>query len=165
MKKQFVVERQGRAFCLYAGLLDQAHEEGLRSIATELIQIPTPENGNVAICGAVVILEQDGVTKSFTGIGDAAPNNVAPAMQTCLMRMAETRAKGRALRDAVNVGMVAIEELGDIDAHENPFARARPARAPRAEAVEARCPECKVSDGRPGQHHGPSCSRRQAAAA
>jgi hypothetical protein len=51
------------------------------------------------------------VERVFTGIGDAAPNNVTPAMQTCLVRMAETRAKARALRDAVNIGVAAFEEL------------------------------------------------------
>src|SRR5205823_6640768 len=48
----------------------------------------------------------------FSGIGDANPSNVAPAMVTCLLRLAETRAKARAMRDAVNVGVAAFEELG-----------------------------------------------------
>ncbi|HZO88469.1 MAG TPA: hypothetical protein VFB38_09020 [Chthonomonadaceae bacterium] len=116
MKKEFLVERQGRAFVLYAGLLDMAHQQGLKSIRTELIQIPSEANNRVAICVATVVLEKDGAERVFTGIGDAAPNNVAPAMQTCLIRMAETRSKARALRDAVNVGVAALEELGEEDA-------------------------------------------------
>ena len=115
MRKEFIVERQGRSFCLYAGLLDVAHQQGLKSIQTELIQIPTDANNRVAICSATVVLEQNGVERQFTGLGDAAPNNVAPAMQTCLLRMAETRAKARALRDAVNIGVAAFEELGEDD--------------------------------------------------
>ncbi len=115
MRKEFLVERQGKQFVLYSGLLAMSHEQGLKSIVTGLVQIPNETNKNVAICTATVTLEKDGVLREFHGIGDAAPNNVAPAMQTCLIRLAETRAKARALRDAVNVGMAALEELSDDD--------------------------------------------------
>jgi hypothetical protein len=107
MRAEFLIERNGKAFCLYAGLLDEAHQQGLKSIRTTLLQIPTEQNGNVAICQSEVETER-GI---FTGLGDASNQNVARAMQTCLIRMAETRAKARALRDAVNVGVVAFEEL------------------------------------------------------
>ena len=118
MRKDFIVERQGRSFVLYAGLLDLAHQQGLKSIRTELLQVPSSDNDNIAICMATVILERDGVEQTFSGIGDAAPRNVAPAMQNCLIRMSETRAKARALRDAVNVGVAAFEELSDEGAHD-----------------------------------------------
>ncbi len=118
MKKEFIVERQGKSFVLYAGLLDLAHQNGLKSIKTELVQIPQEANNRVAIAVATVVLQKEGIEYTFTGIGDAAPNNVAPAMQTCLIRMAETRSKARALRDAVNVGVTALEELGDEGAHD-----------------------------------------------
>jgi hypothetical protein len=139
MKKEFIVERQGRNFVLYAGLLDLAHQQGLKSIRTELIQVPNEANNRVAICTAVVTLEKEGQERVFTGIGDAAPNNVAPAMQTCLIRMAETRSKARALRDAVNVGVAAFEELGEEDAHDGAPERGYPVtRTPRSERTLAR---------------------------
>lgn len=109
VKRDFLVERQGRQFVLYAGLLDLAHQEGLRAIRTKLIQVPTPENGQTAICSAEVETERG----AFAGIGDAAPENVSRMMLPHLIRMAETRAKARALRDAVNVGTVAVEEMGE----------------------------------------------------
>lgn len=118
MRREFLVERQGRQFVLYAGLLGLGHEQGLKSIRTHLIQIPTEENKRVAIVSATVILEADGKEREFHGLGDAAPSNVASAMVNCLIRLAETRAKARALRDAVNVGMAALEELGDDDIYE-----------------------------------------------
>jgi hypothetical protein len=107
MKKEFIVERQGRSFVLYAGLLDEAHGRGLKSIRTQLVQAPSDDNGQMAIVQAVVELD----TGTYSGLGDAAPNNVTAPMRTCLVRMAETRAKARALRDAVNVSAVAFEEL------------------------------------------------------
>jgi hypothetical protein len=108
MREEYMIERGGRRFVLYAGLLEEAHARGLRSIETELLQAPGPENGEVAIVRAVVRTEEG----KFSGIGDASPQNVGQAIVPHLIRMAETRAKARALRDAINVGVTALEELG-----------------------------------------------------
>ena len=111
MREEYMIERQGKRFVLYAGLLEEAHSRGLRSIETELLQVPGPGNGEVAIVKAVVRTE-DG---KFTGIGDASPENVNRTIAPHVIRMAETRAKARALRDAINVGVTAFEELGGED--------------------------------------------------
>ena len=108
MREEYMIERGGRRFVLYAGLLEEAHARGLRSIETELLQVPNLENGEVAIAKAVVRTEEG----KFSGIGDASPQNVGRAIAPHLIRMAETRAKARALRDAINVGVTALEELG-----------------------------------------------------
>ena len=112
MREEYMIERQGKRFVLYAGLLEEAHSRGLRSIETELLQVPAAENGDVAIVRAVVRME-DG---KFAGIGDASPQNVGRMIAPHLIRMAETRAKARALRDAINVGVTAFEELGGEEA-------------------------------------------------
>ena len=108
MREEYMIERQGKRFVLYAGLLEEAHSRGLRSIETELLQVPAKENGDVAIVKAVIRTEEG----KFGGIGDASPQNVNRAIAPHLIRMAETRAKARALRDAINVGVTAFEELG-----------------------------------------------------
>ena len=114
MREEYMIQRQGKTFVLYAGLLEEAHSRGLRSIETELLQVPGPGNGEVAIVRAVVRTE-DG---KFTGIGDASPENVNRTIAPHVIRMAETRAKARALRDAINVGVTAFEELGGEDGAE-----------------------------------------------
>ena len=112
MRDEFLITRQGKQYVLFAGLLDEAHNRGLRSIDTDLAQVPTDENGNVAVVKATVEME-DG--RTFSGIGDASPDNVGRNIVPHIIRMAETRAKARALRDAVNVGATALEELSDGD--------------------------------------------------
>ena len=113
MREEYMIERGGRRFVLYAGLLEEAHARGLRSIETELLQVPGAGNGEVAIARAVVRTEEG----KFSGIGDASPGNVSSAIVPHIIRMAETRAKARALRDAINVGVTALEELGDEEVH------------------------------------------------
>jgi len=111
----------------YEGLLARAHEDGLRSIHTELVQIPSKVNGDAAIVRAVVVTGRG----TFEGIGDATPGNVNARVTGHLLRVAETRAKARALRDAVNIGLVALEELDEVDAVDAVDAVAEPPRVER----------------------------------
>ncbi|CAN5786073.1 hypothetical protein BH20ACT11_BH20ACT11_04330 [soil metagenome] len=117
MRDEFKIQRQGKTYVLFAGLLDEAHNRGIHGIDTEVVQVPDEANGNVAIVKAVVEMtdSQSDETRHFGGIGDASPDNVNRSMQKVLIRMAETRAKARALRDAVNVAATSLEELDDRD--------------------------------------------------
>lgn len=112
MDARFITQLSGRDFVQYGGLLDAAHKKGLKSIRTTLVQVPDESNGHTAICLAEVVLVQDGEERVFTGIGDASPRNVNRNIALHLIRMSETRSKARALRDAINVGMCSVEELG-----------------------------------------------------
>src|SRR3989475_6010485 len=126
----------------YADLLSMAHDEGLKSIQTQILAQPSEENGHRCIVKAVVELEKG----RFEGLGDAAPGNVEGFLAPHLIRVAETRAKARALRDAVNCGVVSFDELdgarqrtgsfdpgsGASSRHSEPRRSSAPPRAARA---------------------------------
>ena len=173
MRDEFLITRQGKQYVLFAGLLDEAHSRGLRGIDTELIQVPDEQNGNVAIVRATAEME-DG--RHFSGIGDASPENVGRNIAPHLIRMAETRAKARALRDAVNVGATALEELSDGDdappadnfgsrgsqrSRPTPIRNAQPdSRAEDGSAQEKRAAE---GNGRTEESSAPESSSRRGA--
>lgn len=79
---------------------------------------------------------------TFTAIGDASPANVNRRIAPHAIRMAETRSIGRALRLAVDVGVVTVEELNgdgeDIVPVESPPAVRQ--ALPRPPPVRARAP-------------------------
>lgn len=135
MRDEFLITRQGKQYVFFAGLLDEAHGKGLRGIDTDLIQVPADSNDNVAVVKATVEME-DG--KRFSGIGDASPKNVERNVVPQLIGMAETRAKARALRDAVNVGFVAVEELFDGDPTPLADNHAPAARSPGVPSIPTR---------------------------
>ena len=112
MKAEFVIQRQGKSFVLYAGLLDLATERGLTGIEVEALQI----TATLAVFKATASFA-DG--RRFSSHGDASPDNVGRTIAPHFIRMAETRSKARALRDALNIGAVALEELGP-DADDQP---------------------------------------------
>ena len=134
MRDEFLITRQGKQYVLFAGLLDEAHGRGLRGIDTDLLQVPDESNGNVAIVKATAEME-DG--RRFSGIGDASPDNVGRSIAPHIIRMAETRAKARALRDAVNVGATALEELSEGD-DAPPASRSFEGSSPRGSTDSAR---------------------------
>lgn len=101
---EFVTTIHGRAFVQYVGLLAMAHAQGLSSLQAELVTVP-PE---LATARATAIFA-DG--RTFSEAADATPDNVSAQVRKHFARCALTRAKSRALRDALNMGMVALEEL------------------------------------------------------
>lgn len=112
LDESFIKKIDDKDFVLYSGLLDVAHQKNLIGVDVELIQSPSEENGHTAICKATV-KTIDG--KIFSDIGDANPQNCNSKVAKHLIRMSSTRAKARAFRDMDNIGMTALEELGDFN--------------------------------------------------
>jgi hypothetical protein len=112
LEERFIKQIEGKDFVLYAGLLDLAHQKGLARMEVEIVQHPTAENGFMAIAKARA---ESKLGETFTDVGDATPTNCNAKVARHLLRMASTRAKARALRDFTNVGMTALEELGDLN--------------------------------------------------
>jgi len=112
LDERFLVNIKGKDFVVYAGLLDLAHQIGFRKMKPEVVQYPSKDNGNNAICTAY-LLSKDG--QEFWDVGDANPNNVSFKVRGHELRMASTRAKARILRDFTNVGITCLEEIGDLN--------------------------------------------------
>jgi hypothetical protein len=138
LDERFITTIENKDFVLYAGLLDLGHQKGILKIDVEPLQLPTAENGHMAICKATVLSKSGEV---FTDVGDANPQNCHPRVAKHLLRMASTRAIARALRSMTNVGMTALEEISDfgeiIDINENrdtgKLPQARPRKIAKAE--------------------------------
>ncbi len=90
---RFMANIKGKDFVLYAGVLDLATQKGLMKLDVELLQYPSKENGKEAICRAVA---ESKTGEVFSDIGDANPGNCHELIVKHLIRMASTRAKGRA---------------------------------------------------------------------
>lgn len=154
IRDEFKITRSGKLYVLFAGLLEEAHERGLRGIDTKLVQVPTKENGQVAIAKAVVDM---GEGRTFSGIGDASPDNVSRNIAPHIIRQSETRAKARALRDAINVGTTALEELSDGDEAPTP----REARTEHSRASEEQQERQPASVGAGSRGEDLPASRKQ----
>jgi hypothetical protein len=101
---RFLTYLHGKPFIKYTGLLAIAHTKGLVSLKAHFISV-TQE---LALAEAEATFA-DGQT--YSECADSTPQNVPAHIRPHYPRMALTRAKARALRDALNVAMVAVEEL------------------------------------------------------
>jgi hypothetical protein len=114
VKEKYIIQRNGKDYVLYPGLLDEAHTRFLNfTLTTELIEAGERPIVKAIFSGALG--DTDGkqvasiVTNGYGTAGRKGDERGAPA--TAPIEMAETRAKARALRDAVNMGETSVEEL------------------------------------------------------
>ena len=114
-----VIRLQGREYLTHPGLLRVAHENGLKSIETELL------SWDREAWAAVVRARVVGERGIYTGLGDASPENVGKQVVGATLRMAETRAINRGLRLYTGLGMTTTDELPG-DAGSEPLDRPAP---------------------------------------
>lgn len=104
MPAEFLVQIQGKPFVTFQGLLHLAHQQGLLSLTEEVTHVT-----DTYVLAQARAEFHDG--RVFRGVGDASPDNVGAKVKPHWRRLAGTRAMARALRNALNVAMVAVEEL------------------------------------------------------
>jgi hypothetical protein len=100
----------GRWYVTHAGLLRIAESARCRGIRTSLQRLLSEPNTNRWVFKATVYKTVK--SPGFVGYGDADPSNVSPLVRGAEMRVAETRAVNRALRQAYGIGLCSVEELG-----------------------------------------------------
>ncbi len=142
---RFIVNLKGKEFVMLGGLLELAHEQGIRSIETSLVlELCKPDEQRFVVQAIGRFRSGDNGDAVWSAYGDASPAN--SQMRGAELRHAETRAIARMLRWATNCPTTAFDELGpdSEDAptthHNAPQGRSGSTR--KAEAAPA--PVCSV---------------------
>jgi hypothetical protein len=113
-KNNWILNRQGKDFITFAGLLFIAHQTGLISVESTPVH-EDYEKGRFCFRATVKGTKQvngESVIVTFTDEGDASLKNTTKMIHSHVRRMASTRAIVRALRLYTGVGMTSFEELG-----------------------------------------------------
>ena len=102
-----IIKLQGREYCLFPGLLQLAHENGLQACSTEIIHMDMAAQ-ECAMKGTVT-----GTRGTYDAHGDSTPANTTKNMRSSFIRLCETRTLARALRLYLGTGLTCVSELPD----------------------------------------------------
>ena len=107
-KDSSIINIKGKDFMTYEGLLAKAYEkkENFGMIITDSW---VSQDMKMAWCKVRLTAKE----QVFDGFGSSTPDNTGQMTQSHPVEMSHTRAKGRALRDYLNIGIVMAEELKD----------------------------------------------------
>ena len=111
LNEKYVKEINGKKFVLYSGLFDLAYQKKIESLEVKEFFVDWEKKS--AYCIVTAKFVRDGETIIFEGFGSATPDNCGTMTKEHFVEMAQTRAKARALRDALNIDMCSTEELAD----------------------------------------------------
>ena len=104
-----IVDIKGKKHVIYEGLLRVAHKKGLKKF--EIIDKFVSQDMKIAWVQVRAYCEKDKKEIFFDGIGSSTPDNTGTMTEHHPVEMAHTRAKGRALRDFLNIGQAMAEEI------------------------------------------------------
>jgi hypothetical protein len=103
--KRHIVWIQNKPFVKFSGLLELAHQRGLQELKVDW----SYNDAELSLAHAVAVFPF-GI---FEDSGDATPSNTNKKVAPHFRRCALTRASARALRLALGVDLVAVEELSE----------------------------------------------------
>lgn len=110
-----LVKLQGTPYITVVGLQARLADQGKAIVETytELLTNPYEDGTEAAVVRfSCNVLDKNGNKHGpFQSFGDASPKNVGPKLKEALIRMAETRAYGRALRIITRSMYTSLEEL------------------------------------------------------
>jgi hypothetical protein len=119
-KKRFVVNIKGKDAIKVDGLVVLAHEKGIKSMKTKVVQFPNQDNQWTCIASTVVIgygynpITDKVEEVEFEDFADANPNNCTAMTKASYIRMASTRSIGRVLRKYTDIDMVTSEQINEV---------------------------------------------------
>ena len=105
-KESYIVNIKGKDFMTYEGLLKLAHKKD-ENFSITIVESWQSEDLKRAWCK----VRLTALGRTFDGIGSSTPENTGQMTQDHPIEMANARAKGRALRDYLNIGQAMAEEL------------------------------------------------------
>ena len=115
LKKNEVYEKDGDQFVYLRGLIRLAHERGIKETNSQVRQSPAAEHPVAVVTYGYTFM--DGA--HFEASADAHQKNTKAGMDIYLTAIAEARAKARALRDAFNISLCSVEEIGSVESRDN----------------------------------------------
>jgi len=115
LKKNEVYEKDGDQFVYLRGLIRLAHERGIKETISQVRQSPAAEHPVAVVTYGYTFM--DGA--HFEASADAHQKNTNKGMDIYLTAIAEARAKARALRDAFNISLCSVEEIGSVESRDN----------------------------------------------
>jgi hypothetical protein len=119
-KKKFVCNIKGKDTIKVDGLVVLAHEKGIKSMKTRVVQFPSQDNQWTCIASTIIIgYGYNPITDKieeveFEDFADANPNNCTAMTKASYIRMASTRSVGRVLRKYTDIDMVTSEEINEV---------------------------------------------------
>lgn len=105
-KSNHIVNIKGKNFMTYEGVLNKLHEKSKGNFSLIILESWNSEDLKSATC-KVRLTVGDNI---FDGIGSSTPQNTGKVTDHPV-EIANTRAKGRALRDYLNIGEIMTEEM------------------------------------------------------
>lgn len=104
-----LIETESGKFVKLNGLVRLAHEKGLRSTDSTFNGTFVNKHDEQVVVMKFEVSFKDGT--KFSAHGDACSSNTDEGYNQYLIPIAESRAKARALRDALNIRICSVEEV------------------------------------------------------